>query len=193
MDEMERQGEKQAAATAWRHELVATIEEARRVKREDIPALRPRIEELHTEWQDARIATEAALRRWGDLSDRSGTLGLDANATIDCSQNILRQTADPRLRDMAEKIHDECVNWRHTWERLVVRETVGQFMEAYTRIDNQDELDALHRRLKDAEAALDGVLLLPDPEENDVVRVLDQAQAAIDMIERNTGRRGGGR
>ena len=58
---------------------------------------------------------------------------------------------------------------------------------------SQDELDALHRRLKDAEAALDTILLLPDPEEDEIVRVLDVAQAAIDMIERNTGRLGGGR
>ncbi len=193
VDEMERQGEKQAAATARRHELVAAIEEARRVKREDIPPLDERVEELHQEWQEARLLSDAARNRWGETRNQMVNLSLDSNHTIDRSENLLRASADPRLREVAERLRDEWVQWHHTANRLLVRETVGQFMEAYTRIVNAPEVDGLHTDLAAAKERVDALCLVAALEEHEIVGALEQAEAALRAIDGRMGRRGGGR
>ena len=193
LDEMERQGEEQAAAVGRREELVAAIEEARRVRREELPRLRERSDEFYGAWQQERLRSDAARDLWSDTRGRLVNLSLDAGHTIDRSETLLRESANPRLRAIAERLRDQAVQWHHTANRLLVRETVGQFMEAYTRIVNAEEVDGLHTDLVAAKETVDALCLVPAPEETEIVGALEQAEAALLAIEGRMGRRGGGR
>jgi hypothetical protein len=180
--DLEKEADEHEQNLVRRQKLVRDIEEARRWRAEEEPPLRARVTELEAEWTAARKAADAARIRWADARGNVINRSSNASHTIDRSQNLLRRSADPRLCEVAERLHSASHNWGHIWNRLAQRETVGEFMEAYTRIRNQTELDALRTRLDELQEAVDQLCLLAEPQDADIVRVVEDARELLSEV-----------
>lgn len=179
---VDREGKARDAVIARRREVAAKITEARRAQREDVPKLEAVAKQADAELAVARVAFEKAKHKRHETGWAAHNLHMRCYEEMRRSQSDLRRTCDPRLNEIEERLGDARRDWDRTWDKLAIRETVGEFMEAYTRIVNQAELEALHQGLRDTAEAIDKFKLVPEPPEDEVLRVVAQGGAALDAI-----------
>ena len=188
---VDREAKVREEAISERRALVARIADAKRSQREDLP-------KLHAVCEKADAVLKAATAEYDKARRARYEAGMTASSLFDRlhleirrAEGRLRVSCDPRLNEMQELLGDVWRDWDRTWDKLAIRETVGEFMGAYTRIVNKAELEALRQGVVDAHEAIEKFKQVAEPTEQEILAMLARGQAALDAIRDAGGGRGG--
>lgn len=190
LESLEREAAETEDAMDLRRAAAARVSEARRRDREEKPALEVAHGKAEAAFQEARRKFEEARRTRYEAGTALRLHRERVREDLRRGEGELRRTADPRLREMLDRLYEACANFHHYANRRLHLELHGQFMQAHYVAVNQAEVDAMEARLDTALESVEKWLLVPEPAEEDIVRILAEAESAIGTV---TPPDGGGR
>lgn len=182
LGKLERQADERDRRIVRRHELVAQIAEAKRVKRDEVPKMDALVPAAEAALVAARDAFHKARVRREEVGRAAHNLHMRCYDDVRKAEGQLRFTADQRLKDAHDLLIEASAHWHHAIPDLQQRELHGEFMDAHYVITNQAEIDALKARVDASLKAMDALMLVAEPTENAVVATVEEANAAARPI-----------
>ncbi len=173
------------AAVQARRDLATQREALLRRRRDVLPGLRERVAAREVVVAEAQAALRAARDALSDA--RSAAFHEDSSVRngLGGAEFALRRSADPRLLAAIEEADDVHRAWpslagglRRTRSE---RETSWNGTESWVRRagSNQAGIDALHRDIEVAKAAIEPLALVAEPTDEQIAEALSRVAAAI--------------
>jgi len=185
IEDAERDAAEKEEAVQKRRDLAAEIAECRRRRREAVPALRRAVEAAERDLAEARAVMRAAQKRVTDARRAEFSEDYSIQEGLRRAEAALARTAHPRVLAALDEVDEALRTWHHTAARLqrwVSRKASNwdgteEFVKYYGT--NDSGVDAMKRRIEDAEKALHALLLVAEPEDAAVEVAVAEARAAI--------------